>query len=122
MSRLDEVELVVTNNLSRARARMQSTSYSNLNDTVEIQRVHNREATAEDDHLLSPRRAKRGYVIANCTKSKKEEQYSLCANILYFHFSYVSRQLTFLTSQDKETNQRRKEIKRGNYSKIRLLI
>ena len=63
MSRLDEVELVVTNNLSRARARMQSTSYSNLNDTVEIQRVHNREATAEDDHLLSPRRAKRGYVI-----------------------------------------------------------
>ena len=65
MSRLDEVELVVTNNLSRARARMQSTSYSNLNDTVEIQRVHNREATAEDDHLLSPRRAKRGYVIAN---------------------------------------------------------
>jgi len=60
MSRLDEVELVVTNNLSRARARMQSTSYSNLNDTVEIQRVHNREATAEDDHLLSPRRAKRG--------------------------------------------------------------
>ena len=63
MSRLDEVELVVTNNLSRARARMQSTSYSNLSDTVEIQRVHNREATAEDDHLLSPRRAKRGYVI-----------------------------------------------------------
>ena len=77
MSRLDEVELVVTNNLSRARARMQSTSYSNLNDTVEIQRVHNREATAEDDHLLSPRRAKRGYVIASCTKSKKEGQYSL---------------------------------------------
>ena len=83
MSRLDEVELVVTNNLSRARARMQSTSYSNLNDTVEIQRVHNREATAEDDHLLSPRRAKRGYVIASCTKSKKEGQYSLlriCTN------------------------------------------
>ena len=83
MSRLDEVELVVTNNLSRARARMQSTSYSNLNDTVEIQRVHNREATAEDDQLLSPRRAKRGYVIASCTKSKKEGQYSLlriCTN------------------------------------------
>ena len=83
MSRLDEVELVVTNNLSRARARMQSTSYSNLNDTVEIQRVHNREATTEDDHLLSPRRAKRGYVIASCTKSKKEGQYSLlriCTN------------------------------------------
>ena len=83
MSRLDEVELVVTNNLSRARARMQSTSYSNLNDTVEIQRVHNREATAEDDHLLSPRRAKRGYVIASCTKSKKQGQYSLlriCTN------------------------------------------
>ena len=77
MSRLDEVELVVTNNLSRARARMQSTSYSNLNDTVEIQRVHNRDATTEDDHLLSPRRAKRGYVKANCTKSKKEGQYSL---------------------------------------------
>ena len=81
MSRLDEVELVVTNNLSRARARMQSTSYSNLNDTVEIQRVHNREATAEDDHLLSPRRAKRGKIIdikRNCTKSKKEvNQYSM---------------------------------------------
>ena len=60
MSRLDEVELVVTNNLARARARMQSTSYSNLNDTVEIQNVQNRETAAEDDHLLSPRRAKRG--------------------------------------------------------------
>ena len=83
MSRLDEVELVVTNNLSRARARMQSTSYSNLNDTVEIQRVHNREATAEDDHLLSPRRAKRGYVIANCTKSKKVGQYSLLCMCIY---------------------------------------
>ena len=62
MSRLDEVELVVTNNLARARARMQSTSYSNLNDSVEIQHVQNRESASEDDHLLSPRRAKRGYV------------------------------------------------------------
>ena len=59
MSRLDEVELVVTNNLARARARMSSSSYSNLNEEIEIQNVVNREA-AEDDHLLSPRKARRG--------------------------------------------------------------
>ena len=53
-----------------------------------VQRVHNREATTEDDHLLSPRRAKRGYVIANCTKSKKEGQYSLLR--IYIHSSSIN--------------------------------
>lgn len=57
MSRLDEVELVVTNNLARARARMNSANYNSLNDEIEI--VENRELT-ENDHLLSPRRSKRG--------------------------------------------------------------
>ena len=61
MSRLDEVELVVTNNLARTRARMNNTQYNDLNDprgepTVEIVR----EEPSEDDHLLSPRRSRRG--------------------------------------------------------------
>lgn len=59
MSRLDEVELVVTNNLARARARMTSANYNNLNEQVEIQNVENRESS-EDEHLLSPRRVRRG--------------------------------------------------------------
>ena len=59
MSRLDEVELVVTNNLARARARMASSNYNCLSEEVEIQNVQQLQGT-EDDHLLSPRRVKRG--------------------------------------------------------------
>ena len=68
MSRLDEVELVVTNNLARARARIMSNSsaanYNNLSQEVEIQNVAGEVATrrdpGEDEHLLSPRRVRRG--------------------------------------------------------------
>ena len=64
MPRLDEVELVVTNNLSRARARMSNSQYNDLSDhqrrpsdsnNVEILRE---EPASEDDHLLSPRKVR----------------------------------------------------------------
>ena len=65
MPKLDEVELVVTNNLARtqraATSRMNSTSYNHLNEEIEIQDVDPppRASAAEDDHLLSPRKARR---------------------------------------------------------------
>ena len=59
MPKLDEVELVVTNNLARARTRMNTTNYNSLNEEIEIQNVVEPRTAAEDDHLLSPRRSKK---------------------------------------------------------------
>ena len=66
MPRLDEVELVVTNNLSRARARMSNSQYNDLSDNqsrspsdpnnVEI--LRDEQPASEDDHLLSPRKVR----------------------------------------------------------------
>ena len=66
MPRLDEVELVVTNNITRTRARMNNSQYNDLGEfssgtnrgepTVELVR----EEATEDDHLLSPRKARQG--------------------------------------------------------------
>ena len=61
---MPDIELVVTNNLARARARMSSSSqYNDLNEqsqrnepSVEIMR----DSATEDDYLLSPRRTRRG--------------------------------------------------------------
>ena len=60
---MPDIELVVTNNLARARARMSSNSqYNDLNEqsrnepSVEIMR----DSATEDDYLLSPRRTRRG--------------------------------------------------------------
>ena len=60
---MPDIELVVTNNLARARARMSSSSqYNDLDEqgrnepSVEIMR----DSATEDDYLLSPRRTRRG--------------------------------------------------------------
>ena len=61
MSRLDEVELVISNNFARARARMSNSSYNDMTDDAGNQaHVSMENEAAEDDHLLSPRKAKRG--------------------------------------------------------------
>lgn len=61
MPRLDEVELVITNNLARARARVSNSSYNDMTDDAGNQAQASVEhEAAEDDHLLSPRKAKRG--------------------------------------------------------------
>ena len=61
---VDEVELVVTNNLARARARLSSSESVDLNAEDHPDYglgANNLEEAEEDDHLLSPSKARNRY-------------------------------------------------------------
>ncbi len=68
---VDEVELVVTNNLARARARLSSSESIDLNAEEHPDyglAANNHDEAAEDDHLLSPSKARNRYNPASTSR------------------------------------------------------
>lgn len=62
---VDEVELVVTNNLARARARLSSSESVDLNTAEDQNDLLLVDEADEDDHLLSPSKARNRYNTNN---------------------------------------------------------